>query len=335
MQKACKVKKLICVMVVFCGGLFALSPSIVLDSKEEVSALRLLESKTQSNPKLYVSTSNGVVDIYDLNGILAKKSLKPLQSIKLPSYTDLFDNVIERRIFHTDVNKNGEALIVASNATKRDLFLHKNGRSEIVIKDLDVAKALWIDESTFAVGFVGNEVWIVDSKSGKVLNKRKIAIYRFSDMVLNREDNLLYTTGESGAIYALDCSNVNLVAKFDGVHKDNIFALGFANNILVSGGMDKRLATYEIKSQGKVAELKEVSRSNFLIYSVAISEDSQYIAYMSDESGEISVLKGKDEVAKLNGIDALPNTIIFYKNYIIVGADSKKIYFFDIKNALQ
>lgn len=329
------MKKFVCVVLVFCGGLFALSPSIVLDSKNEVSALRLLETKTQSTPKLYVSTNSGVVDIYDLNAILTKKALKPQHSITLPSYKDLFDNVVERRIFHTDVNKNGEALIVASNATKRDLFLYKNGKSEIIIEDLDVAKVLWLNENTFAVGFVGNEVWIVDAKSKKVLHKRKIGIYRFSDMLFNRADNLLYTTGESGAIYALDSNNANLVAKFDGVHKDNIFALALAKNTLVSGGMDKRLAVYEIKSQGRVAELKEVLRSNFLIYSVAISEDSQYIAYMSDESGEISVLKGKDEVAKLSGIDALPNTLIFYKHYIIVGTDSNKIYFFDVKNALQ
>ena len=330
------MKKLVCIVVVFCGGLLALSPKVVLDSKDEVSALKLLQSKTQSTPKLYVSTNNGVVDIYDFNTILAKKAPKPQQSIKLPSYKDLFNNVLERRIFHTDVNSNGEALIVALNANAtRDLFLYKNGKSEIVIEDLDVAKALWIDENTFAVGFVGNEVWIVDAKSKKTLHKRKIAIYRFSDMVLNRADNLLYTTGESGAIYALDSKNVNLVAKFDGVHKDNIFALALAKNVLVSGGMDKRLGIYEIKSQGKVAEQKEVLRSNFLIYSVAISEDSRYIAYMSDESGTITVLKGKDEVAKLEHIDALPNSIIFYKHYIIVGTDSKKIYLFDIKNALQ
>lgn len=328
------MKTLAFIFLVLCETLLAITPHLVLDSKSEVVALKLLE--TNVGDKLYVSTINGEVDIYDINALIAKKTIKPTRSIVIPSYKDLFDNVVKRRIFYTDVNAKQEALIVALNANAtRDLFLYKNGKSEIIISDLDVAKALWIDERNFAVGFVGNEVWIVDSVTKQVRAKRKNTIYRLSDMVLSPTDNVIYTSGESGVIYALDSKNGDLLSKFDGVHKDSILSLALAKNVLVSGGMDKRLAIYELQSQGKVAKLKDTIRTDFLIYSVALSADSKLIAYMSDESGNISVLMGKSEVATLKNIQAVPNSIIFYKHYVLVGTDSNKVYIFDIKNALQ
>lgn len=104
----------LCVAVwVACASAYAgVLPSQVLDTHAEVTSMR------QKGENLYVSTSQGEVQIYALAGDVNLK-LRLVRRIELPSYEDLFGSSFRPKVFNTDTNARGEILIIATGAKRK------------------------------------------------------------------------------------------------------------------------------------------------------------------------------------------------------------------------
>lgn len=299
-----------------------LTPKVSIDTKYEVVSINV------QNKNLFVSTTQGALLVYDIADL---DSIKLTQKIVLPPYEDFFGNSYKPKIYNSATNANGDILIVSANAqATRDLSLYKNGSLELVINDKNIAKAVWFSPTQVLIGFLSHEVGLFDFQRNSFVFQTHITQASFSDMFYNNKDEILYTTGESGVIYVINPRDGAILNKFSNFNKDKVFCLAFGGGKLVSAGNDRLVGIYNLISGKELGGFESV-RSDFLVYSVGISEDGQRIAYMGDERGNVYVL---DSVNKqrvlLTGIDSVVNGIFFYQDFVVVSSDSSKIYFFKI-----
>ncbi|WP_066389234.1 WD40 repeat domain-containing protein [Helicobacter himalayensis] len=302
-----------------------LQPKLELKIKYEISSLELQEDT------LFVSTTQGVLLVYDI-----KNPQNPIlkQTITLPSYKDFFDNSYKPKIYNTATNAQGEILIIAANGNStRDIFLQKNDKLELLLEDQNIAKAAWVSPTEVIFGFLSHEIALFNVATKTLIYQNQITNSSFSDMLYNAKDRILYTTGESGAIYIIDPESGALIEKISNINKDRVFQIAFGDNKLVSAGNDRRVGVYTLESGTKLTRTDSL-KTNFLVYSVGISQNGENIAYMSDEFGEITITNSHNLNAPkiiLKGVNGVANSIFFYKDFVIVGCDGDTIYFFYIR----
>lgn len=320
-----KLLRYVLIVCVMCVSAYAkVLPSRIIDTHTEITSMQ------QSNGKLYVCTSQGEVQVYALD------TLKFLQRIDIPSYTDLFGFVFRPKVFNTDVNANAEILIVAAGVNgSRSLYVYANENLQVLLEGMSIAKALWVSQTQVLVALMSHEILLFDTQQKKILYQTQVTQASFSDMVYNAHDHIVYTTGESGVVYAIDPSNGKILGHYDMINKDKIFALGFGGDSLVGAGQDKRLSIYRFQNGSKLLDSAMV-RSEFLIYAAGIDTKGEYIGYMSDENGSVQILRAKDKkpLVVLEGILGVVNSIIFYGTNVFVSCDDSKIYVFNLQGVL-
>lgn len=309
-----------------CVGAYAgVLPSSVLDTHTEITAMQ------QKGENLYVSTSQGMVWVYAL-----ADNMRRVQSIEIPSYEDLFGLSFRPKVFNTDVNARGEILIVAAGANgSRNLYVCKNENLKVLLGDMSIAKAVWISQTQVLVALMSHEILLFDTQQERIVYQIQITQASFSDMVYNARDNIVYTTGESGVMYAIDPSNGSVLGHYDTINKDKVFTISFGGDKLVGAGQDKRLSIYTLRNGVRLVDAAMV-RSEFLIYAAGIDTAGRYIGYMSDENGSVRILRAKDAkpITTLEGISGVVNSIVFYKTNVFVSCDDSKIYVFHLQGVL-
>ncbi len=318
--RLCAIAWVVCVCA-YAG----VSPLKVLDTHTEITSMQ------QRGENLYVSTSQGEVQVYTLTG-----GLRLSKSVEIPSYKDLFGSSFRPKVFNTDVNTRGEILIVAAGANgNRNLYVCKNENLEILLEDMSIAKAVWISQTQVLVALMSHEILLFDTQQKRILYQTQITQASFSDMVYNSRDSIVYTTGESGVVYAIDSSNGAILGHYDTINKDKVFTISFGGDTLVGAGQDKRLSIYTLQNGSKLVDSAMV-KSEFLIYAAGIDELGRYIGYMSDENGSVRILRAKDKkpITTLEGISGVVNSIIFYKTSVFVSCDDSKIYVFNLQGVL-
>ncbi|RDU63478.1 WD40 repeat domain-containing protein [Helicobacter sp. MIT 14-3879] len=276
---------------------------------------------------LYVSTNNGVVEVYNI------KSKKNLYNIKLDSIKDYLNNDINPKIFQTHTI-DGKNILILSQDSNGDskLFIYDglklnkiNINSEPIIK-----KAYFVDNENILLGFLSNEIWLYNIKTNSIIWRQKPSDAVFSDLIINDyEDYEAISTTEGGIIYIIDLKNGNIKKELKGANFDNIYTLVSVKNIILSAGRDRICGIYN-KDNNKFRRL----HTEFLSYVVGLSKDSTLGAVSYNEDNDILIFKIKnlDRISLLKGGDALPNTIIFINNKSIIASfDSKSILFWNIK----
>lgn len=321
----------LCVAVwVACASAYAgVLPSQVLDTHAEVTSMR------QKGENLYVSTSQGEVQIYALAGDVNLK-LRLVRRIELPSYEDLFGSSFRPKVFNTDTNARGEILIIATGANgSRNLYVCKDENLEVLLENMSIAKALWVSQTQVLVALMSHEILLFSTQERRVVYQTQITQASFSDMAYNSRDSILYTSGESGVVYALDSKSGALVGQYDSINKDKVFTISFGGDRLVGAGQDKRLSIYTLQNGSRLVDAAMV-KSEFLIYAAGMDERGEYIGYMSDENGSVRILRAKDKkpIATLEGISGVVNSIVFYKTSVLVSCDNSKIYVFSLQGVL-
>ncbi|MCE3038161.1 WD40 repeat domain-containing protein [Helicobacter anatolicus] len=309
----------------FClGNLFAtsLKPNFTLQTQAEISSLQLTKNK------LYASTIHGSVEIYTL---YPKPILEKI--IKLPKIQDLFNNSYAPKIFHINSNENEEILIVSANHNgTRNLNLFKNKKITLLLENLNIEKALWLNSHQILIGLLSHEILLFDLEKKKIIYQRQLSQSSLSDMVLNPSKSLLFTTGESGITYAINPYNGRLLNTFDAINKDKVYQIATTDNILITGGQDRQVGIYHFGSNANLQQISSI-KNNFLIYAVGIAQNGKNFAYLKNENGEIALInmQNKKEFLTLTNLNAIANTILFYNDFIIVGCDNRFIYFFNTK----
>lgn len=292
--------------------------------KVEGGVLDIVEYKD----KIIVSTEKGTVEFINIkNGKVEKK-------ITLPKFQDFMGDYQLPKVFSVDISPNGEILAVITEATggNRELYLERKGNLQKVISTqqrLQLTKVRFWNDNYILLSTKGSELFLYDVKNNKVIYRKQVGNYSFGDMSICDDKNNLVIGDEGGTAILVDIKSGNAYKKFDKVNVDQIYRVDCKAGKILTGGRDRRVALYDIKS----GSFKKVE-ADFIVFSVALSSDGRYGSYQLNESNDIGIYDFQNDslVAKLKGHKSTIGVMLFLsKDNLISGSDDGKIIVWRIK----
>jgi len=276
--------------------------------------------------KLYASTSEGVVDIFNI------KNQKVIKKIMIPKIQDFMGDDINAKIYSVDVMDNTILLLSQGLRGFREVYLynHSNLKKIIDISDkLTIAKAKFIDNDNILLALLSNDIISYNIKTKKENWRVQASMSKFSNFAMNEDKTKVAIADESGDLHLLDIKNSKLLKTLSGENLDNVFALDYKNNTIITAGQDRRAVVYDLTSNSAYYKT-----SHFLIYSSGLSPSAKLAAFASDEKNNVTVFKTltKTDVAVFGGNKMTLTKILFInENNFFVASDDKVINFYKIK----
>lgn len=247
---------------------------------------------------------------------------KPFESIKLPPIEGLFGPRAPK-IYAVDRNEKGALLWIAEGRANegRALTLREpNGAQRVLIGPQErrlLRKARFVPGGIFAVE-VGGIARLI-TLEGTERYAKAVMGSSFSDFALSPDGREAALCGESGEVIVLDIATGEIRRRFKGGNLDNVYRIDWKGEYLITAGQD-RLAVVYHQTGGAVKKIP----SSFLISAAALSPSGNRLAYVSDESGAISV-HDRDLgtlAAVLKGHFAMVGILVFTdENRLITGGD--------------
>jgi hypothetical protein len=275
--------------------------------------------------KLYVATSMGCIDIFDL------QNQKKLESICVENILDFMGDPIESKIYSVDVLDDQILILSQAEGGYRRLHLYKDGvLQEILSKDrmLSIAKAKFLDKQRVLLALLGSELLLYDMQKKENIYSVQISQSKFSDFVLDEQKERIVIADESGALKIHDTKSGKLLDVLKGQNLDNVFKLDMKNNSIITAGQDRRVVVYDLKRSSSY-----YLSSSFLVYCAALSPSATLGAYSSDEHNNVSVFHTdtRSILGVFGGSKMTLSTILFLdEKHFFVGSDDKKVNFYKI-----
>ncbi len=276
--------------------------------------------------KLVIATDMGHIEIYD------STSREKLQEISIPDVKDFMGDVIAARVMSTDVI--GEQYLLLSDSGKggySDLYLYKNSTLTKLLGPEDkeaIIKARFVDEGHILLGYLSDEVALLDIVSKKELYRTQLSESKFSDFMLNEKKTESVFSCESGVLSIVDVKSGKVIKELKGQNVDNVYKVDFKAGKVSGAGQDRRGSLYDVKrGTGSYIE------GSFLIYGTALSPSGKKVAFAMDEKNNISIYStlNKSKIALLKGQKSTLNVIIFQdENRLFSASDDNKIMVWDL-----
>jgi outer membrane protein assembly factor BamB len=172
------------------------------------------------NNKLYIATSAGAVDIYDIT------TDKKIKTIKIAQIKDFMGDNIDAKIFSVDV-LNGKTLLLsqAEHGYRKVEIFTQNGSSVAidVDKKLHIAKAKFIDENTLLLGLLSNDIISFDIVKQTQNWNIQASQSKFSNFALNEDKSQVVVSDESGTLHLLKTKDGTHIKELSGENLDNVF----------------------------------------------------------------------------------------------------------------
>ena len=296
-----------------------LNPSKSLIASGGVSDLVLVENK------LFVATTASTIDIFDIS------TDEKIDSIKLPKIKDFIGDTIDSKIYSVDVLNDSVLILSQGEQGGRNLGIYKNGQMQNIIDDsqrMFIGRAKFLDENHIIYALLSNQIYLYDIQNKKILKEIQISQSKFSNFKLTKDKSKFIVSDESGVITMLDSKSFEVLKTFKNQNLDNVFQADIKGNLILTAGQDRRAAVYNIDTNS--AYYKEFS---FLIYSVALSPNTNLAAVASDEENNVTIFntKTKENLYKLFLNKATLSNILFLnENELFVASDDKEINYYKI-----
>jgi len=273
---------------------------------------------------LYASTSEGVVDIFDI------KQKKQIDQIKIPDIKDFIGDSVPSKLYSVD--RLNDKLLIVSQGMKgyRNLWIYENKNLEKKIdisKKLFIKKARFINDNKIILATLSNQIIYYDLSTKKKLYTVQISPSSFSDFALSEDKTKIITTDESGIVRIVDVNNGNIIKEFESKNLDRVYQLDYKNNITLTAGQDRRMVIYK-NNKSKYLDF------NFLLYSCGLSPSGNLGAVAYNEENDILVVdtSSLDKLYKLTKNKATLTKILFInENSLFSTSDSEKINFYKLK----
>jgi WD40 repeat protein len=270
---------------------------------------------------LYVATDNGVVDIIDLH---SQKIVRQIHFEPIPRS----GGILTPARIHSIDRFRGKTLMVTSAADSyRHVWVEENGTLEKVIdaSKHKMPKHAFFDKSgKIVMGSFGSDIMRYDTLESFNLYERHISESTLGGMVLDTKREKMVLSDESGRVQLVDINSSRVLQEFTSEHVDNIYRVAYANGIIITAGQDRRVGVY--LGTDRAYHLK----SDFLVYSVAISPSGNMALYSSGTEHHLQLFDpqtGK-KGDRLVGHQATPNKILFVTEKAIISAgDEDTVYF--------
>jgi len=275
--------------------------------------------------QLVVATDMGHIEIYD--AITREKK----QEISIPDVKDFMGDLLPARVMSTD-SLNGKYLLLSDSGKGgySNLFVYDKTLKQILsAEDKEaIIKARFIDDTHILLGFLSNEVALLDIANKKELYRVQLSESKFSDFALNEDKSQVVFSCESGVLNMVDVKTGKPSKALEGQNVDNVYKVDFKQGMVSGAGQDQRGSLYDAHS-GKGTYIK----GTFLIYSTALSPSAKKVAFAMDEKNNISIYNtvSKSKIALLKGQKSTLNVILFQdENRLFSASDDNTIMVWDL-----
>ena len=266
----------------------------------------IVKDMVLQDDSLIIGTDKGLLAVYDY----AKKQWT--KRIALEKVKDFMGDEIPARVFSVD-KIDQRYLLVSESGTGgyANIWIHEQNQSRQIVSAKDkksVIKARFIDANHILLGFLSNEVALMDIQSKKELYRVQLSASKFSDFALNEKATQAVFSCESGVLTVIETESGKTLKLLKGVNRDNVYKVDFKQGIISGAGQDRRGSLYDVAT-GKGSYIM----GSFLIYATALSPSSKSVAFSLDEKNNITIFDRvtKQEIALLEGQQSTLTTIIF------------------------
>jgi WD40 repeat protein len=279
-----------------------------------------------SENTLVVATDMGHIEIYDAT------SRAKLKEIVIPDVKDFMGDITPARVMSVDVI--GDQYLLLSDSGKggySDLYLSKNSTLTKLLGPEDkkaIVKARFVDEGHILLGYLSDEVALLDIGTKKELYRTQLTESKFSDFMLNEERTKAVFSCESGVLSIVNVKSGKVSKELKGQNVDNVYRVDFRAGKVSGAGQDRRGSLYDVLSEkGSYIE------GEFLIYGTAVSPSAKKVAFSMDEKNNISIYdtSSKSKIALLKGQKSTLNVILFQdENRLFSASDDSSIMVWDL-----
>lgn len=279
-----------------------------------------------SNDKIYASTTNSAIDIFNL------ETKEKIQTITVPKIKDFMGDLVESKLYSVDVFNDKILFVAQGEKGGRTIYINENEILNTIISDkkrLFIAKAKFIDENKIIYALLSNQIFLFDLKEKKIIKQIQVSQSKFSNFVLTKDKSKIIIADESGNLKMLSTSSLELVDTFEKQNLDNVFQVDTKNALIITAGQDRRSAIYSINK--KISYYKEC---DFLVYSAALSQDGKFGAFASNENNDVTLFdtNTKQDLFTLKENPAVISNILFINdNELLISSDQKKINYYKLK----
>ena len=277
--------------------------------------------------RLLIATDMGHIELYNI------RNNEKIKEISIPDVKDFMGEVMPARVMSADMA--GEKYLLLSDSGKggySNLYVYDKKLVQVLSPDDQEAiiKARFIDKDHILLGYLSNEVALLDLKSGKERYKVQLSESKFSDFALNEKRTQAVFSCESGILSVVDVQTGKVLKELKGQNLDNVYKVDFKNGMVSAAGQDQRGAVYDVAS-GRGDYIK----AHFLIYATALSPSASKVAFAMDEKNNISIFNTatKSKIALLKGQKSTLNVIIFRdENRLYSASDDSTVMVWDLKS---
>ncbi|MEA2110592.1 MAG: WD40 repeat domain-containing protein [Campylobacterota bacterium] len=274
--------------------------------------------------RLYAGTDMGRVDIFDLNSkkIVSQITLEPILTGR--------GELVPPRVQSVD-RFNGKTLIVSAGTKAfRNVYVHENGVLTKTIdesKELVVKEARFIDDERIMMGTFGAEMILYDTQEKFQAYKSHVSQSTFGDIALSEDHKKMIMSDESGSIRLIDIESSNVEQVLSSENLDNVYKVAYSSGVIITGGQDRKVGVYQLGK--KAYHIK----SDFLVYSVALSPSGKLGAYSSGADSKLQIFHTSDgrKTDCLIGHYAVVNTIKFMnEKELFSSGDEEDIFYWKL-----
>ena len=275
---------------------------------------------------LVIATDMGHIEIYNI------EENRTVKKIFLPKIKDFVGDEIPARVMSTDVI-DGKYLLLSDSGKNgySNLFIYDKNLTQILSpkNKSAIIKARFIDKEHILLGYLSNEVSLLDLNSRKELYRVQLSESKFSDFALNEDKSQVVFSCESGVLNLVDIKSGKVIKELKGQNVDNVYRVDFKKDTVVGAGQDRRGSIYNVKT-GEGSYIA----SNFLIYSTALTPSASKVAFSMDEKNNITIynILTKSKIATLKGQKSTLSVMIFKdENRLFSASDDNTIMVWNIK----
>ena len=254
---------------------------------------------------IIVATDMGHIEIWD------STTVKKVDEISIPNVKDFMGDEMPARVMSTD-SIDGKYLLLSDSGKGGYSNLHiYDGKLHQILSAKDkeaIIKARFIDSTHILLGYLSNEVALLDLTTQHELYRVQLSESKFSDFALNEDRSKVVFACESGVLNLVDTKSGKIIRELKGQNVDNVYKVAYRNGTISGAGQDRRGSIYSAKN-GR----GEYISGSFLIYATALSPSAHSVAFAMDEQNNISIYSTltKSKIALLKGQKSTLNTIIF------------------------
>ncbi len=277
--------------------------------------------------RLIIATDMGHLEVYD------SETKEKIKEIHIPDVKDFMGDIMPARVMSADAI--GEQYLLLSDSGKggySNLFVYRDGKLAQLVSPEDkeaIIKARFIDKSHILLGYLSDEVALLDIESKKERYRVQLSESKFSDFMLNEDKTQAVFSCESGILSIVDVKSGKVVEELQGQNLDNVYKVDFKAGKVSGAGQDRRGSLYDVESKkGTYIE------GEFLIYATALSPSAKKVAFAMDEKNNISIYNtsSKTKIALLKGQKSTLNVIIFKdENRLFSGSDDNTIMVWNLE----